>query len=276
MSDFTLIDQSGSELAALTKEGQGRYERMCRDVNTMLGGTSIEVDLEEEDFEMAFRSTIDTYRNLSRRSVYECFGMLTLIPHVQQYKLNARVDNVMRIYRNRGYSTTGTGSSVFDPLTQAFMQGILRGGGVGMGTGQPGGAGDLVTFFMSLQQLNLLEKLFARDMNFTFRNETNTLQLLSYPAAGEIVAVHCSVQKTYDELLQDHFAIRFIRDYMTATCRIIWGEKLTMFATNPGAQGGSQTKGDALKTKGEADQEKIIDRLMEFDDSGFIAFPTRG
>lgn len=275
MSDFNLIDQAGSELDALTKQGQGRYERLCRDIFVMLGGVSVDVELEEEDFEVAFRMTVDTYRSMSRRSVYECHGMLTLFPGVQQYTLNSRVDNVMRIFRNRGFSTTGLGTSAFDPISQAFMQGILRGGGTGIG-GAPGSAGDLVTYFLSMQQLNLLEKLFARDMNFTYRNETNTLQILSYPQAVEIVAVHCSVLKTYDELLNDHFATRFIRDYMLAHCRIIFGEKLTLYSTLPGAQGGVQTKGQELKQQGTADKLQIEDRLLENDDSGMIAFPTRG
>ncbi len=275
MSDFTLIDQAGSEAVALTKEGQGRYERVCRDIFILLGGASVDVELEEEDFEVAFRTTVDAYRNTSRRSVYECYGMLTLFAGVQQYTLNSRVDNVMRIFRNRGFSTTGLGTSAFDPISAAFMQGILRGGGSGIG-GAPGSAGDLVTYFLSMQQLNLLEKLFARDMNFTYRNETNLLQIMSYPQANEIVAVHCSVIKTYDELLKDHFAIRFIRDYMLATCRIIFGEKLTLFSTLPGAQGGIQTKGQELKQQGTQDQQTLMDRLLENDDSGMIAFPTRG
>lgn len=275
MSDFTLIDQAGSELSNMTKEGQGRYERICRDIFITLGGSTIDVDLEDEDFEVAFRTTVDTYRQVSSRSVYECYGMMTLFAGVQQYVLNERVDNVRRIFRNRGFSTTGLGTNTFDPISAAFMQGILRGGGSGIG-GAPGSAGDLVTYFLSMQQLNLLEKLFARDMNFTFRNETHTLQLLAYPQANEIVAVHCSVIKTYDELLKDHFATKFIRDYMLASCRIIWGEKLTMFTSLPGAQGGVQTKGSELKQQGIQDQEKLINSLLENDDAGMIAFPSRG
>jgi len=275
MSDFKLIDQAGSELKNLTREGQNRYERVCRDIFIMLGGSSIEVELESEDYEVAFRQTVDLYRSASRNSIYDCYGMMTLFPGVQQYILNERVDNVLKIWRNRGFSTTGTGTSSFDPISQAFMQGILRGGGSGFG-GAPGGAGDLVTYFMSMQQLNMLEKLFARDINFNFRPETHMLQIMTYPHAMEIVGVQCSVLKTYDELLNNHFALRFIRDYMMATCRIILGEKLTIFSTLPGAQGGVQTKGAELKHQGLQDQIAVVDRLYEADDSGNIAFPTRG
>ncbi len=275
MSDFSLIDQAGSELKALTREGQGRYDRLCRDVYVMLGGSSIDVELEDEDYEVAFRKTVDVYRSISRGSVYECYGLMTLFPGVQQYILNDRVDNVMKIWRNRGFSSTGTGAAAFDPISAAFMQGILRGGGSGFG-GAPGAAGDLVTYFLSMQQLNLLEKIFARDINFTYRPETRMLQIMTYPQALEIVAIHCSVLKTYDELLQNHFSTRFLHDYMLATCKIILGEKLTVFGTLPGAQGGVQTKGAELKQKGAEEQVTAMDRLYENDDSGFIAFPTRG
>ena len=62
-------------------------------------------------------------------------------------------------------------------------------------------------------------------------------------------------------LLQDTYALPWIKDYTLALCKMMLGEARSKFATIAGPQGGSTLNGDALKSDAQAMMDKLDEEV---------------
>jgi len=247
-------------------------ERLYKENYIRLGGSSIDVHLEDEDYTTAWNLAVDTYRQMGGGSVYKSWIACQLVPGVQEIILDERVDNVIKIWRARGlFGGQAGGSGAFESFGAATANTLLRGG-----IGQNGAAFDLVSYDLVLQYQETLDRLFVRELQFVFRTEANSLFLLQVPNAPEEILIESMVLKSFQELLRDHFAKRWLRDYHLAEMKIILGEKYRVFATIPGAQGGTTMKGEQLVSEGLAEKEKLEDDLLLYIDGSMVPQPIRG
>jgi hypothetical protein len=267
MSDAFLLEPS--DLAELDDTGRRKLEKLFYHCNTLLGGTSIPVQLERDDYSIAFESAMNMYRTRSSRSVNETFGFLELQIGQASYQLHERVDVVKKINRSGG-AFGGIGQvGTFESFGAATANTILRGGA-------GGGAIDLPTFDFFAQYQETLARIFATEINFHFRPENNSLVVHQVPKRKEHIMLELSVLKTITELLNDHWAYDWLQKYTLAVSKTILGEKLSLFATVAGPQGGTVTKGEQLKQAGHEEMMALEDDLMMWGDSGNIPLPTRG
>ena len=255
-----------------TPETHRLLERMYHDNFIRLGGSSIPVHLEDDDYSVAWRMAVDCYRQMGSGSVYKAWTVIHTSPRIQEYIMDERVDNVIKIWRSRGlFGGQAGGSGAFESFGAATANTLLRGG-----IGQNGASFDLVSYDLVLQYQETLDRLFAREMQFVFRTEANSLYLLQVPQAPEEILVESMVLKSYIELLKDHFAAHWLRDYHLAEMKIILGEKYRVFATIPGAQGGTTMKGEQLVSEGIQDKQRLEDDLLLYVDGGMVPQPIRG
>ncbi len=259
-----------AEVTELNDEGRKKMERLFYHCNVRLGGTSIPVHLERDDYVFSLESAINLYRTRSSRSVNQTFAFLETDPSTSIYQLHERVDVVKKIARTGG-AFGGIGAiGTFEPFGAATANTILR--------GATGGAGaiDIVTFEFLAQYQETLARIFAREINFHFRVEDHTIVLHQAPRSKELVLLEISVLKSLTELLCDHWAYDWLQKYTLAVSKTILGEKYSLFATIAGPQGGTVMKGEQLKSAGEHDMEMLEDQLMEWGDSSDIPLPIRG
>ncbi len=273
-TNIVMLDEIGSEIKGTPERTQKRLESMFYQINTNLGGTSIEVDLNDSDYQIAFKNALDEYRYTSSRSFGYTYGNLILEPTVQHYILNKRVASVQQIFRNRGL-TLGAANGSFDPFGQAMLNSVLSGNANIGGTGG-GGAFNLPSYETFVQYTGLMNKMFARTIGFRYNRGTNVLTLYQSPRTQEMVAIQVSVDKTLEELVDDPQCWNWLRQYTEAQARLILGEKYTIFATLPGAQGGATLKGTQLLQQGKEEVERLRLSLQEYADGGEIAYPVRG
>jgi len=255
-----------------SKVTQEKLEKLYRQCYITLGGTSIDVHLEDEDYETAFTMAVEVYRDMSSRSVYQTYGSLKTEPSISIYHLNERIDNVVKINRTRGLFGGAAGATGgFESFGAATANTLLRGG-----MGSNSGAVDLVTYDFMLQYQETLDRLFAREIHFVFRNDSHTLLLTQIPRHDEVILLDMRILKSINELLSDHWSNRWLREYTLAHMRIIWGSKVGFFATLPGAQGGTTTRAESMIQQGEADKQRLEDDLLLNSDSAEIPMPVRG
>ena len=261
------------EIRELDEEGRRRLERLFYHCNTLLGGTSIPVHMERDDYVMAFESALNLYRTRSSRSVNQGIGFLETEPGRSQYVLHQRVDVVQRIGRARGlFAGTGSGGN-FDSFSMATMNSLLRGN---TGTGGTSGAIDLVSYEFAMQYQETIAKLFAAEIRFSYRPESGLLVLYQTPKANESIILEVSVLKTISDLLADHWAYDWLQKYTLAVSKGILGEKYSLFATFAGPQGGTVLKGEQLKQASEQEKERLEQELLDMGDSADIAHIVRG
>lgn len=192
-----------------TPETHRLLERLYHENFIRLGGSSIDVHLEDDDYTTAWNRSVDCYRQMGGGSVYKSWTALQMVPRVQEYVMDERVDNVIRIWRTRGlFGGQAGGSGAFESFGAATANTLLRGG-----IGQNGAAFDLVSYDLVLQYQETLDRLFAREIQFVFRTETNSIFMLQVPYQIEEVLIESMVLKSFHELLRDHFAKRWLQDY---------------------------------------------------------------
>lgn len=245
-----------------------KLEDLYRWVNTSLGGTGIEVDLVEEDFAAAFDEALLQYRAHSGGS--SKFGWISMktSPGKQKYILPDDVEDVIDVKRSRSGPVVG---DVFEPFSAAFFQSTMQSLG-----GGGSNSSDLATFEAMGEYQELVGRMFGEFTPFTWNEEDHELYLHRLPRAEEAYGLEVSMYKPVKSLLNNNRAYRWLRSYTEAHCRQILGEKYSKVTVLPGAQGGVQLKGDALKQSAEKMKLALMDEIQNFEEGNEPPMPFIG
>ena len=90
-------------------------------VKLSLGDQIIDIELDAEHYETAYRATIGTYRQRAQNAYEESYTFLELVDNVSIYTLPEEVMSVRQLYRRTFGDATGPYASNFDPFSQASM-----------------------------------------------------------------------------------------------------------------------------------------------------------
>lgn len=255
-------------LPGVDAENRGRNELLQKfffEVNLSLGGESIDVDLSDDEYDFCFNRALEEFRGLSTRSVYESYAFLKLEPNVQIYRIHRAVDNIVALYRKRAlFDSNNTG---FDYFSQIAAGMIYPGS-------QPGGYLGIATYDFALQYEETLNRLFARDLRFTFRPEINTLVILQVPRSHEHAVCRCMVLKTIAELMGDHWARLWLQKYTIAMAKGILANKWGKFPQLPGAQGGVQINWQKYAQESVVEMKELREQIYRLEDGGTPPYPA--
>lgn len=242
--------------------------KLYRHINNRLGGMSIEVELEEEDFDTAVESALGKYRSGSTRSVDHGFLFLKGQPGQQVYRLREDVDEVREIRRVRSGIIVGPS---FEPFSAAFIQNTL-----GMAAGSEHGVYGLFTYHAVAQYQEVVGRMFGEHIVYHYEPGDQRLTIFTLPKTEETFGLEVSVVKPLHYLLRDHFARDWIREWTLAECMTILGEKYRKFITAPGAQAGTALKGGDLVNDAKEMKDKLKQDLLDFSDGGDAIMPFFG
>lgn len=238
-------------------------------VYVTLGGTSIEVELEDDDYNVAFDEAIRMYRQHSSNSIVRGWYALQAQPGQHKYSLPADIDNIIELRRFRGgFFTNPSGN--FEPFAAAFIQQTLA--GAGSSTTFPG----LVQFEALSEYTELLERMFASNLLYEFNEGDSELYIWQTLRSDELVGVHCSQLKSIDKLLKGSASYLWLMKYTLAGVKMILGEKYSKSNSMPGPQGGITLKGEQLKQAGEKEKSELILALIDQSDGGASGMPIWG
>jgi len=238
-------------------------EELMTEIKLALGDGMVDVELDPAHLDLAIKQTLEVYRQRSNNAMEESFIFLEVQPDVSTYTLPDEVQEVRDIYRRSIGATAGGGASI-DPFSLAFTNNIYlltNPGGLG------GGTGILAQYELAMGYQELIGRMFGRDLMFTWNAATKKLFVHRRFTSDEEVVLHVYMTKTEDVLLRDPYAKPWIRAYATACAKIMLGEAYSKFSSLAGPQGGISLKGDALKTEGAAEKEKLEAELLQFIDS---------
>jgi hypothetical protein len=227
-------------------------------IRLQLGDQIIDIELDAEHYESAYRNAIGTYRQRAQNAYEESYTFMELVSNVNVYTLPEEVITVRQIFRRTFGDSTGPFASNFDPFSQASMNVYLMNFNV---------AGGLATYDFYSQYVELAGRMFGAYMNYTWNPVTKKLQLIRDPkGTGENVLLWTYNLKPEVNLLQDFQIQKWIRDYMFFNCKTIIGEAREKFATIAGPQSGTQLNGTAMKAEGIAGMAACIEELKNYVD----------
>jgi hypothetical protein len=224
----------------------------------MLGDQIIDLELDPAHYEAAYQRTIGVYRQRANYAYEEAYIFMELIRDMNIYTLPQEVVSVRQIFRRTFGDSSGPFASNFDPFSQASMNVYLMNFNV---------SGGLATYDFYTQYVELAARMFGGYMNYTWNPVTKKLQLIRDPkGSGENVLIWVYQLKPEVNLLQDYQIQQWIKDYMTAVCKMIIGEAREKFATIAGPQGGGSLNGAAMKSEAQAQMDAKILELTNYVD----------
>jgi hypothetical protein len=224
----------------------------------MLGDQIIDLELDPAHYEAAYQRTIGVYRQRANYAYEEAYIFMELIRDMNIYTLPQEVVSVRQIFRRTFGDSSGPFASNFDPFAQASMNVYLMNFNV---------SGGLATYDFYSQYVELAARMFGGYMNYTWNPVTKKLQLVRDPkGSGENVLIWVYQLKPEVNLLQDYQIQQWIKDYMTAVCKMIIGEAREKFATIAGPQGGGSLNGAAMKGEAQAQMDAKILELTNYVD----------
>jgi len=224
----------------------------------MLGDQIIDLELDPAHYEAAYQRTIGVYRQRANYAYEEAYIFMELIRDMNIYTLPQEVVSVRQIFRRTFGDSSGPFASNFDPFAQASMNVYLMNFNV---------SGGLATYDFYTQYVELAARMFGGYMNYTWNPVTKKIQLVRDPkGSGENVLIWVYQLKPEVNLLQDYQIQQWIKDYMTAVCKMIIGEAREKFSTIAGPQGGGSLNGAAMKTEAQAQMDAKILELTNYVD----------
>jgi hypothetical protein len=183
---------------------------------------------------------------------------MELIRDMNIYTLPQEVVSVRQIFRRTFGDSSGPFASNFDPFAQASMNVYLMNFNV---------SGGLATYDFYSQYVELAARMFGGYMNYTWNPVTKKIQLVRDPkGSGEQVLIWVYQLKPEVNLLQDYQIQQWIKDYMTAVCKMIIGEAREKFSTIAGPQGGGSLNGAAMKSEAQLQMDAKILELTNYVD----------
>jgi hypothetical protein len=231
------------------------------DIKRMLGGSMVEVELEEEDYQTAMRIALDRYRQRSSNAVEEAYAFLALQPYQTEYFLPDEITDVRQVFR-RGLGGS-SGGTYIDPFSLAYTNLYLLQAGAGGGY-----TAGLLTFELFYQYQEQAGRMFGRDVMYHYNTVSKKLTIVRQILGEESVLLWVMKVKPDDMILKDPFAKPWVRSYTLALCKEMLGQAYSKFSQIVGPQGGATLKGDSLKTESLAEIEKLEIEILNFVDNG--------
>ena len=233
-------------------------QEMFKDLELRLGGGMVDVELDPEHYEAAYKYAMKIYRQRAQNSTKESYTLMSVQAHTDTYVLPNEFINVRQVFRRTVGLETGPSSSSFDPFSSAILNTYLL---------NYNSSGGLATYDFYAGYIELAARMFGGYIIYTFNPVTKEIKLVrNFKGTGEQILIWADIQRPEAEILLDPGAGVWVTDFTMATLKITLGEAREKFGTIVGPGGGTSLNGQALKSEGLAMQEKLIDELKRYVD----------
>ena len=227
-------------------------------ISYRLGQGIIDLELDPDHYEAAYKYAIRVYRQRAQNSTAESYTLMTVVKNIDTYTLPQEFINVRSIFRRTVGLESGPASSSFDPFSSAILNTYLLNYNY---------AGGMATYDFYAGYVELAARMFGGYVIYTFDPVTKVLRIVRDPkGTGERVLIWADVQRTEEVLLQDPYAGVWIADYIFAILKGTIGEAREKFASIAGPGGGTTLNGAQMKAESKADQERLVEELKRYVD----------
>ena len=233
-------------------------EELFRNLRLRMGEGIIDVELDPEHYEAAYKYSVQVYRQRAQNATQESYTLLELHEHQDTYTLPREFISVRQVFRRTIGLETGPAASSFDPFSSAILNTYLLNYNY---------AGGLATYDFYSGYIELAARMFGGYIVYTFNPVTKEIRLVrNIKGSGEKILIWADIQRPESELLQDPGAGIWIGDWTLSQLKLILGEAREKFASIAGPGGGTTLNGTALKAEGAKMQETLLEDLKRYVD----------
>lgn len=228
-----------------------------------LGGNLIEVELGQPDVTAAYNKAKATFIQKGNNNFDEQYVALPVTPDQRDYDLSGLgvdIDTIANII-TPGFE----GGYTHNLFTLATINDIFS--GIINNTDA-----SLVTYMMTLQQINFLNQVTDSYPSFRYNKISKTLHLNKTPVISTTWLLHCWANLTDDQYRD----LLWIQEYAKAEAKIILGLAYRKFSSVTGPAGTVSLDGDALIRDGQQEKKDLLQQIADYTDGdaayGYITF----
>lgn len=261
-----MMQEYNTELDRSNKSGR---TKLIDELETMLGGGMVDVELQAKDYNLAIDLSLARYRQRAENAVEESYIFLNLEQARNDYTLPNEIMEVRGIYR-RGFGMGAQGGmddvGNLDPFSIAFTNIYIL---------QDSNLGGLASYDFYAQNMELAGRMFGQHYNYVYNSATKRLKI-QRNIRGEQEEVLLWVYNYIPEdfLFKDTYAGPWIRSYAFVEAKLMLGSAYEKFASLGGPQGGINLNGSQLKSEAIQERQELDDQLKKYQDGslplGFI------
>lgn len=233
-------------------------QQLFNSIRFRLGDGIIDLELDPEHYEAAYRYAISTYRQRGQNAYEESYMLLEIQANQNAYILPQEVTRVRQAFRRTVGLETGPSATSFDPFSSAILNTYLLNYNY---------AGGLATYDFYAGYVELAARMFGGYVIYTFNPVTKEIQFVrDFKGTGERILLWTDNMKPEITLLQDPNIGNWITTWTLAQCKLTIGEAREKFGTIAGPQGGTSLNGTAMKAEGAALQVALLEELKAYVD----------
>jgi hypothetical protein len=242
-------------------------------IRMRLGDGIVDVELEQEHYQMAINQALIKYRQRAANSVEESYAFLDLLPETQEYILPKEVQTVRAAFRRGIGSVTGTTASQFEPFASGYLNTYML---------VAGRVGGLTNYELFVDYQKQAMKMFGGTLNFTFNPTTKRLTIVrKMPYGYQGTTGNDTGQNPYEScllwiyntkpdqvILNDTYAYPWIQEYAYSFAKRLLGQAYSKFSQIAGPQGGTSLNGAAMVAEAQTEMERLEYEIVNYVDNG--------
>lgn len=254
---------AASSVPSYVQEGVGtdgsadERREVINSVLTELGQGGINVELKKHHMERAINSALETLRQKSSSGYRRGFMFIDAQPENQNYVLTNRNEGYDKIVTVHGaYRMKGGRMGAYsynDPFEQSMMQQLYYAGSF-----------DLLSYHLLSSYNELLNEMFANNLNFSWNEYTRTLMLHQFIRSKERILLDVMVERTEQDLLTDRYTRPWLIKFTTAKAMMMLSQIRGKFGSLPGAGGGVSLNSADLASQAQMYMDECMDEIEYF------------
>lgn len=223
-----------------------------------LGSSLIDVEFEVDECKLALNFAKRYYLTRAENATREAMVLFKTEKGQQIYDLtDIGVLQITRIYRH-SIGTSYSSDNQLDPFTMMYHNNFMAAATNSTAYGSIG------VIHMQHMHINLLSQMMANEVQYTYDNSSKHVTILKRIARDELLIFQCELERSLEELLNDHNISPWLIQYATARLKVILGMSYSKFQTLAGPNGGITLGGSELRQEGKEELEKLEEQLKNF------------
>lgn len=248
---------SYDQLGVGTTGSPAERRQLMAEVRTLLGNSSVTVELDDTAMDLAVTNALRVFRQKSSLAYKRAAFFLDIEPYKQNYILADKavgynkIVSVMAGYRfTSAFLSSAMGAGVYG---QVVLQHLYN-----MGTF------DLLSYHLVSSYVEQLELLFSTRLVFVFDEHSRELQIFQSFNRPERILLDVNIEKNEQEIFINRYAHRWIQQYALAEACDMLANIRGKYGNLPGASGSVTLNASDLRAQAQDIRTKCQEELDDY------------
>lgn len=243
-TDSVLPTPSYLQMGVGTDGSSEERREMVETILIQLGYPTVQVELTKQQLEFCVDQGLQNLRRMSSSAYERVYFFLQFRAGQQHYILSDKTVGFHKVVNVLGMRRT---SSAF--LGTAEGQGVY--GQIVLQHLYQMGNFDLVSYHVISDYIELLEKMFASNIMYSWNEKQRRLSIQQNIWKDEKVLLDAVIERTEQDILADRYLNNWIRQWATGEACMILAEVRGKYSSLPGASGSVTLNASDLRTRAE-------------------------